>query len=254
MKNLTKIIAVTLFAISSVMPMSAQKYSLKQLIKNHPVVSARMIQPPTINLAYRGLESLEGLNEIPNAETITKVDLSANALQELPAGIFDRFTNLEVLELNDNKIHSIEPGVFDKLQNLRSLYLINNKLPETEQEFRGKHLKNNKQLEKFVYKSKQQEQAERLQRELLNYVRLQQALQRQKAPVSPEHSKVIRHEIETIIKKIMEHPARNQMVPQHDAHGNTALHLAVLANDKDLVELLTQIPGMATGQNKDGTP
>ena len=245
MKNLIKFIVVTVLTISSIAPISVGEYIAKY---GQPIM-----EDGQLTLSNKDLTSLEGLDEIQNADTVSQLYLESNKIQKLPAGIFDRFTNVEHLVLFDNPIHTVAPRVFDRLHNLDFLDLEYNKLPETKQEFKELYLKNNLKLEDFSYKFQEEEQAAHEQRQLLqaDHTELLNLIRQFK------QSDVARREqlfpsIRQKIQEIMEHPARRLVTAARDEDGNTALHLAVLAADKDLVELLAPIPGWVAWQNKDG--
>lgn len=259
MKNLTKIIAVTLFAISSVMPISVGEYIEKngqptQWGKRFLLPNGKYRDRISLNLESQNITSLEGLDQIQNSQFLTHLKLHDNQLKELPAASFDKFPSLRVLDLSDNQIHTIAPDAFDKLRNLRQLDFSNNKMQETYDEFKQRYLKNTPKLKKFVYKSDDEVEEDRGHRDVLlnnhgNLLDLMQEFKKSDAAgrerlLGPIHKK---------IQEIMDNPARGFVDPLSDEDdGNTALHIAVLEEDKDLIELLAPIPGLATWQNKDG--
>ncbi|MBA7702435.1 hypothetical protein ES703_111203 [subsurface metagenome] len=72
------------------------------------------------------LKDISQLRDIP-ADT-TELILRNNGLTSLPAGIFDRFKDLEILDLEHNHLQTLPPGIFDELTNLKILDLTYNKL------------------------------------------------------------------------------------------------------------------------------
>lgn len=245
MKNLTKIIVVTLFAIGSITSISIRKY-----IDKH---GQPQIRNGALELPERGLTSLEGLDEIPNPQSVINLQLAGNKIHELPAGIFDKFPNLIQINLASNRIDLVAPGVFDKLPNLMILLLFPVALAETQQEFREKYLKNNNRLHVFQYKTSSQEEADSGERKVLQekYAQLLNLMEQFKQSDVASRAPLL-----TVmgqkIKEIMKNRHQRFAAPPTDEDGNTPLHLEVLAGNKELVELLAPIPGLATWQNKKG--
>lgn len=80
----------------------------------------------TLQLAGKGLQNLNGMENIPNPELIKIIDLSHNQIKSLNGSLFKYFTNLAELILNHNLIEQF--ASFDGLNNLRELHLTHNKL------------------------------------------------------------------------------------------------------------------------------
>ena len=80
----------------------------------------------TLQLASKGLQNLNGIENIPNAESISIIDLSHNQIKSLDGYLFKRFTRLAELLLNHNLIEQFTS--LDGLNNLRELHLTHNKL------------------------------------------------------------------------------------------------------------------------------
>lgn len=79
--------------------------------------------------SFAAIADLEGLQY---ATGLTFLDLSFNRLSSLPAGIFDRLSNLQELILHNNRrssqISTLPTGIFDKLTNLTRLDLSGNNI------------------------------------------------------------------------------------------------------------------------------
>jgi len=80
----------------------------------------------TLQLAGKGLQNLNGIENISNAESIKIIDLSHNQIKSLNGYLFKRFTNLAELLLNHNLIEQFTS--LDGLNNLRELHLTHNRL------------------------------------------------------------------------------------------------------------------------------
>ncbi|MFA6535685.1 MAG: leucine-rich repeat domain-containing protein [Candidatus Babeliales bacterium] len=80
----------------------------------------------TLQLAGKGLQNLNGIENVPNVESIKIIDLSHNQIKSLNGSLFKRFTNLAELLLNHNLIEQFTS--LDGLNNLRELHLTHNKL------------------------------------------------------------------------------------------------------------------------------
>ena len=80
----------------------------------------------TLQLAGKGLQNLNGIENISNAESIKIIDLSHNQIKSLNGSLFKRFTNLAELLLNHNLIEQFTS--LDGLNNLRELHLTHNRL------------------------------------------------------------------------------------------------------------------------------
>ncbi len=85
------------------------------------VVHARVNEHGVLDLSRNNIRDLYFLFDIQNPEAIKKINLSYNGIKEIPASIFDRFTQLEALDLSHNKIQVFPPYVFDRLQQLKVL-------------------------------------------------------------------------------------------------------------------------------------
>lgn len=85
-----------------------------------------------LNLSHKGLTSLEGLQDLPveMLGQVSKLNLSYNSLQTLPADIFSDLHNLEHLDLYTNRLQTLPIGIFNGLSNLQVLKLDNNELKE----------------------------------------------------------------------------------------------------------------------------
>lgn len=71
---------------------------------------------------------MEGLQNFIAPETVTSLNISNNAITCLPAGIFDHYTNLNVLDLSENNISKIHEDALAHLHNLTELNLEHNNI------------------------------------------------------------------------------------------------------------------------------
>lgn len=86
---------------------------------------------------YR-INSLEGLQRIPCAQAITRLNLKKNIITTIPSHLLFSFSHLNSINMCDNIIEKIEDGAFIALSRLTSLSLIHNKLSKiTEKTFTG---------------------------------------------------------------------------------------------------------------------
>ncbi len=82
-----------------------------------------------LQLSNRGLQSLRGVENIPNAEEIVFIDASYNQIKDLATCSFERFSNLTQLWLNHNHLEDLSGlNNIAGLGNLRELHLTHNKL------------------------------------------------------------------------------------------------------------------------------
>ena len=88
-----------------------------------PQIDARLL-----DLSNNNLTDLTGLQDIPNINQVTSLDLSLNQLQALPDNIFNGLQCLEWLLLNNNQLQTLPDNIFNGLQNLRMLELHYNQL------------------------------------------------------------------------------------------------------------------------------
>lgn len=80
----------------------------------------------TLRLTYLNLESLRGIENVPNAEAVKILDLSYNQIRSLKGYSFKRFAQLSEFILNHNLIEEL--CSFDDFSNLREIHLTYNKL------------------------------------------------------------------------------------------------------------------------------
>lgn len=85
----------------------------------------------SIRLNSRELASLVGLNKWPNPENILSIHLQDNNLTDIPANIFNTFTNLNSLDLGNNQLKNIDPQAFNGLVQLYILNIENNKFDDS---------------------------------------------------------------------------------------------------------------------------
>src|SRR3989338_9184803 len=69
----------------------------------------------TLNLSRKGLVSLDGLQDIPNKESIVTLKLDHNQLTSVPAEIFNGLINLSELNLSYNQLVELPKGIFSGL-------------------------------------------------------------------------------------------------------------------------------------------
>ena len=84
-----------------------------------------------LRLSGIGLTDLTGLQNIPNINQVTNLNLSNNQLQTLPDTIFNSLPNLRSLYLDNNQLQTLPDTIFNNLNNLQELRLNNNQLQPT---------------------------------------------------------------------------------------------------------------------------
>lgn len=85
--------------------------------------------PPCAPYCMRGIEDLDGANQLHDLGTL---DLSQNSIRAIENGDFKGLTSLATLSLWSNRIKSLERGDFEGLSNLRWLDLGYNQISEIE--------------------------------------------------------------------------------------------------------------------------
>lgn len=103
-------------------------FSIAELAAHHKLPPIRILQIPILSLDGLRINNLDGLNSIPNLETVRSLNLSNNRLISLPKGAFEALGNVRWLYLHQNKLENISDGALDKLTKLDELYLPNNNL------------------------------------------------------------------------------------------------------------------------------
>ena len=139
---------------------------MNALIKNYPEIDENkngVIDdnewenlPSSIDLSYADLTDISLLKKLPSK--IVSINLSYNNIKEIPEGLFEGKTNLEVVEFNGNDristipkdlfkdtnkikeiymsylgVNKVEKGTFNNLENLDIIDLQNNKISEIEE-------------------------------------------------------------------------------------------------------------------------
>lgn len=88
------------------------------------------IKASTLDLSYKNITDITGLQDIPDIEQVTSLYLSGNQLKTLPTDIFNGLTNLQELHLNSNKLKILPATIFSGLTNLQWLSLSRNRLQQ----------------------------------------------------------------------------------------------------------------------------
>ena len=83
----------------------------------------------SIDLSGRGIEDLDGLNLLTNAQVL---NLNFNRVSSIERGDFDGLNILLELELANNQITRIENGAFEGLNNLKEIWLHGNPITSIE--------------------------------------------------------------------------------------------------------------------------
>jgi Leucine-rich repeat (LRR) protein len=109
-------------------PVSKQLNSIRDYLIHKPQVIEGRTQRRTLDLSDLNLTSLDGLEYVPDIQTITRLNLSKNNLKTIPNDSFRFVPQLRVLDLSINTIEKIEPIGFNNLQQLQQLDLSNNQL------------------------------------------------------------------------------------------------------------------------------
>jgi Leucine-rich repeat (LRR) protein len=87
-----------------------------------------------VNLEYKGITSLEGLDQIKNPEQVVSINLGSNLLTTIPADVFSRFPNLDIIDLRNNQLTCIHPKAFSGLPKLRVIVLGHNQIEQLTRE------------------------------------------------------------------------------------------------------------------------
>ncbi len=82
----------------------------------------------TLDLSKMKINDLNGLQKIPNIETVQKLYLDHNQLTTIQPNTFAGLTNLTHLSISRNQLTTIQPNAFAGLNNLQWLFLNNNQL------------------------------------------------------------------------------------------------------------------------------
>lgn len=127
-QDILKIVAKYYFLISGAKlkdaPENSAAYSILDWFAYRPELFT--FNQHNLNLENRNINDLEGIDTIPNIETVTNLYLNDNQITNLPAGLFN-LTNLELLGLARNQITQI-PEEISHLKKLDSLFLSYNKI------------------------------------------------------------------------------------------------------------------------------
>jgi Leucine rich repeat len=115
----------SLFALNAINALSVQ-----DLIDNGqcPEVEINYDGLKKLNLSYKNLTSLDGLQNIPSIQQVQILNSTNNKLTQLPTTI-GSLTNLKKLYLHTNKLTQL-PSTIGSLTNLQSLNLDNNQLTQ----------------------------------------------------------------------------------------------------------------------------
>lgn len=97
-----------------------EQFSVQVLIDQNELPA---LEAGTLDLSNKGLTSLVGLENVPNADQVLDLLLDENKIVYIQPHAFDHFINLQNLNLTNNPIIQIEPGLFDRLVNLEQLHL-----------------------------------------------------------------------------------------------------------------------------------
>ncbi|CAF4851208.1 unnamed protein product [Pieris macdunnoughi] len=82
----------------------------------------------TIDLSYNDIMSLPADSEILHLRRLTQLYLQNNKIGELPAEVFSDLLSLKVVNLSDNAINYLPEGLFQNTREIREIYLRNNEL------------------------------------------------------------------------------------------------------------------------------
>ncbi|XP_014359353.2 toll-like receptor 7 [Papilio machaon] len=82
----------------------------------------------TIDLSYNDIMSLPADSEILHLPRLTQLFLQNNKIYELPAEVFKDLLSLKVVNLSENAINYLPEGLFQSTREIREIYLKNNEL------------------------------------------------------------------------------------------------------------------------------
>lgn len=72
---------------------------------------------------------------------VTGIELSSNDITEIPAGLFDKMTNITHINIYGNKIKTLPKGIFDNNEDLSTLWMSGNKLKDLDKDLLAKNKK-----------------------------------------------------------------------------------------------------------------
>lgn len=106
-------------------------FSLRDYLEYLPrLIYKDRISNETLDLKKLRLNNLDGLQNLPNINTIVYLVLFDNHLTELPETAFQKFNNLTALSLANNHLTHLPSSIFQNLKKLERLYLSENQLSE----------------------------------------------------------------------------------------------------------------------------
>jgi len=119
-KTATILLATAIVSFSSLL----QAQSIQDQINEKLII----VNNGVLVISGRDIDSLDGLESIPNPLSIKKIDLSKNNISYLDEGFFARFKNIETIDLSDNEITVLDQSYFKNNKKLRELDLSNNNI------------------------------------------------------------------------------------------------------------------------------
>ena len=99
--------------------------SVREYLQEHGNLS---IEDGILDLSHKNITNLEGLEDVPNKDSILVLDLSKNKIQIVSAEMFAYFSQLRELNLSSNKIQALPANVFEHLAQLSYLHLQFNRI------------------------------------------------------------------------------------------------------------------------------
>ncbi|MFT6765573.1 MAG: hypothetical protein ACJAZS_000452 [Alteromonas naphthalenivorans] len=105
-------------------------FSIQDLIDASTIPN---IEDGVLDLENRGINSLNGLLNIPNIQTIIDIDLSDNSITDIQDA-FTGLNNLHILNLENNQITTVQ-NTFTNLNSLKALVLSNNQIATIQNAF-----------------------------------------------------------------------------------------------------------------------
>lgn len=121
MKNIIKSLCILTLLFTPILA----EHNIQNLIDSGAIKSC-FAGNGELRLSYKNLQSLKGIENLPQPESITFIDLSHNQISDLSDYSLDHFPNLTQLWLNNNQLNDISQLIGHA--NLRELHISNNNL------------------------------------------------------------------------------------------------------------------------------
>ena len=131
-QDILNIVAKYFFLLSGTklknIPENSYSFSIQDWFEYQPNLFKPTWPFKRIDLSNHNINNLEGIDTIPDIETVAILNLNNNQITQIPSGLL-HLNNLKVLRLANNQINTI-PKDISQLRNLAHLNLNNNQIRE----------------------------------------------------------------------------------------------------------------------------